>query len=121
MAQSCVAQDPVAATAAAAPALQSQAGSSQPAGVSGMRRSVGMRDSMCFFLQLEGAVEGQNGFEPEEVLKVLSLPVDPITCIRDTMSHSPAQSPAFSFHCLCVLCCSAVCVQSLVCHSLDHV
>ena len=34
-----------------------------------MRRSVGMRDSMCFFLQLEGAVEGQNGFEPEEVLK----------------------------------------------------
>lgn len=45
-----------------------------------MRRSVGMRDSMCFFLQLEGAVEGQNGFEPEEVLKVLSLLVDPIAC-----------------------------------------
>ena len=35
-----------------------------------MRRSVGMRDSMCLFLQLEGAVEGENGFEPEEVLQV---------------------------------------------------
>ena len=35
-----------------------------------MRRSVGMRESMCLFLQLEGAVEGQNGFEPEEVLQV---------------------------------------------------
>ena len=70
MAQSSDAQDPVAAAkAAAASALQSQAGNSQPAGVNGMRRSVGMRDSMCFFLQLEGAVEGQNGFEPEEVLK----------------------------------------------------
>ncbi len=35
-----------------------------------MRRSVGMRDSMCLFLQLEGAVEGENGFEAEEVLQV---------------------------------------------------
>lgn len=25
---------------------------------------------MCLFLQLEGAVEGENGFEPEEVLQV---------------------------------------------------
>lgn len=38
-----------------------------------MRRSVGMRESMCLFLQLEGAVEGQNGFEPEEVLQVCQL------------------------------------------------
>lgn len=67
--------------------MQSQAGSRQSGGVGvgvgGMRRSVGMRDSMCFFLQLEGAVEGQNGFEPEEVLKAcsghLSCPVHQFT------------------------------------------
>lgn len=67
-AQPSVAQDP-APTAASAPALQSQTDGSQSGGIGAMRRSVGMRDSMCFFLQLEGAVEGHNGFEPEEVLK----------------------------------------------------
>lgn len=51
-------------------ARQSQARASQAADTGGMRRSVGMRDSMCLFLQLEGAVEGENGFEPEEVLQV---------------------------------------------------
>lgn len=72
-AQPSVAQDP-SATAAFAPALHSQTGSSQPGGIGAMRRSVGLRDSMCFFLQLEGAVEGQNGFEPEEVLKACCFP-----------------------------------------------
>lgn len=57
-----------------------------------MRRSVGMRESMCLFLQLEGAVEGQNGFEPEEVLQVCSQPVQPygvITRLTDlqTVHH----------------------------------
>ncbi|KAL3138644.1 hypothetical protein ABBQ32_006404 [Trebouxia sp. C0010 RCD-2024] len=50
---------------------QAQARSSQVGGAgAAMRRSVGMRDSMCFFLQLEGAVEGQNGFAPEELDEV---------------------------------------------------
>ena len=56
--------------AAAALARLSQARSSQGGDPGGMRRSVGMRDSMCLFLQLEGAVEGENGFEAEEVLQV---------------------------------------------------
>ncbi|KAL0038842.1 hypothetical protein WJX79_010313 [Trebouxia sp. C0005] len=56
--------------AAAALAQQSQGRASQAADTGGMRRSVGMRDSMCLFLQLEGAVEGENGFEPEEVLQL---------------------------------------------------
>lgn len=56
--------------AAAALARLSQARSSQGGETGGMRRSVGMRDSMCLFLQLEGAVEGENGFEAEEVLQV---------------------------------------------------
>ncbi|KAL0024976.1 hypothetical protein WJX77_008054 [Trebouxia sp. C0004] len=56
--------------AAAALARQSQGRVSQAADTGGVRRSVGMRDSMCLFLQLEGAVEGENGFEPEEVLQL---------------------------------------------------
>ncbi|KAL0043870.1 hypothetical protein WJX82_000336 [Trebouxia sp. C0006] len=56
--------------AAAALARQSQGRASPTADTGGVRRSVGMRDSMCLFLQLEGAVEGENGFQPEEVLQL---------------------------------------------------
>lgn len=69
-------QDQHAAGAVASPAVQAQARSSQVGGAgAAMRRSVGMRDSMCFFLQLEGAVEGQNGFAPEEVLQARPCPL----------------------------------------------
>ena len=57
--------------------------SSQAGNVEGMRRSVGMRDSMCLFLQLEGASEGQNGFEPEEVLKVKMI--SSCFCLNDEL------------------------------------
>ncbi|CAL8469874.1 g9416 [Coccomyxa elongata] len=52
----------------------------------------GMRDSMAFFLQLEGAVEGKNGFQPNDVLR-LTAAAAPNSDVPAPATHSvPAEA-----------------------------
>ncbi|BDA43885.1 hypothetical protein COCOBI_05-0680 [Coccomyxa sp. Obi] len=53
----------------------------------------GMRDSMAFFLQLEGAVEGKNGFQPNDVLR-LTAAAAPDSHVPAALTHSAPEEAA---------------------------
>ena len=75
-------------------AQQSQQGSQLVQRMQGSQAGmsmVAMRDSMRLFLQLEGAVEGVNGFEPEEVLTVSIDGVALRSCVQNTKHRYATQ------------------------------
>ncbi|KAK9915604.1 hypothetical protein WJX75_001395 [Coccomyxa subellipsoidea] len=67
------------------PHSATEAEAAQPQG-----RAEGMRDSMVFFLQLEGAVEGKNGFKPNDVLRLNDAAISTPTRSADRPTQQPA-------------------------------
>ena len=71
-----------------------------------------MRDSMCFFLQLEDAVEGQNGFDPQEVLQVVDMLHSCCCCFHSALAvklHDLLLWQLFTWPPGCVSVCECVC------------